>query len=131
MCLQLKMLCSILWCPWPLLRSAAERNLKGSGMNKRKTGSTKLQRGFGGCAGSGAMCPHKEPSVRVVVLRIPVEYSFSHTNTQSHWLISHTERSSQRWIWLGTLLVTFISISIALHTDNLLLIHPVDVYGDS
>lgn len=61
------------------LVSCRERNLKGSRINKSKVSQTKLQRGFGRHAGSGAMCAHKELSVRVVVLRIPVEYSLSHT----------------------------------------------------
>lgn len=41
------------------LVSCSERNLKGSGINKRKASQTKLQWGFGRHAGSGAMCTHK------------------------------------------------------------------------
>lgn len=70
------------------LVSCRERNLKGSGINKRKASQTKLQRGFGRHAGSGAVCAHKELSVRAVVLRIPVEHSLSYT--LSHALQSHT-----------------------------------------
>lgn len=52
------------------LVSCRETNLKGSGVNKRKASPTKLKRGIGRRAGSGAVCAHKELSVRMVELHI-------------------------------------------------------------
>lgn len=71
--------------------AAGVRNLTGSGINKRKANQPELQRGFGRHAGSGAACGHKEPSVSRLVLRIPVEYSLSHTlpHTHTHITIAH------------------------------------------
>lgn len=70
--------------------SCGERNLKGSGINKRKANQTKLQQDFGRHAGSGALCTHKELSVSLVVLHIPVEYSLSHTLARTHATITDT-----------------------------------------
>lgn len=60
--------------------------------NKQKESKPKPQQGFGSHARSGAVCADKELSVRVVVLRIPVEYSLSHT--LAHTLQSHTQGNS-------------------------------------
>lgn len=54
--------------------------LKGSGINKSKANQTKLQQGFGSHGGSVVVCAHRELSVSVEVLRIPVWCSLWHTH---------------------------------------------------
>lgn len=91
--LSLSLFCSLFGeCGAIALVSCRDRNLKGSGINKRKASQTKLQWGFGRHASSGATCAHKELSVRVAVLRIPRMYSPSHSQSiQSHTQQSYTQ----------------------------------------
>lgn len=77
--------------PAPSLSSGV-RNLTGSGINKRKANQAELQRAFGRHGGSGAACRHKEPSVSRLVLRIPVEYSLSHTLPHTHSRITRARK---------------------------------------
>lgn len=73
-----------LWKSWAItLVSCRQKNLKGSGINKRTASQSKLQQGFSRHASSGAMPTHKELSVRAV-LHIPVEYSLTYTQHRMH-----------------------------------------------
>lgn len=107
------------WCFGSiLLVSCGEKNLKGSGINKRKAKQTKAQQDFGRHAGSGAVCTHKELSVSPVVLHIPVEYSLSHTLAHTHYNHRHMggRYTKIKLTWGDWLFISFFFLYFSVHT---------------